>query len=161
MEEPLTVPHSRNPISAAIAKLPRGVIHAFTDGSCEGNPGPAGCGVVLIHDGRKKELSVFIGEGTNNIAELTAVKLALEAIKKRELPVALYLDSTYVIGTLTQDWKIKANHALIAELRDLVRAFPALKINKVNGHANVALNERADTLARAAITQHTRANRLS
>jgi ribonuclease HI len=72
-------------------------IHVFTDGACSGNPGPAGVGVVLYYNEHKKEISKFIGNATNNIAELTAIKIGLEAIKStyRNLPVIIYTDSAY------------------------------------------------------------------
>ncbi|MDB4988526.1 MAG: Ribonuclease, partial [Myxococcaceae bacterium] len=46
---------------------------AYTDGACSGNPGPAGLGAVLLDHGVRRELSEFLGIGTNNVAELTAI----------------------------------------------------------------------------------------
>src|SRR5271166_3251020 len=52
---------------------------AYADGACSGNPGPAGCGVVLVSpDGKLHEGFEYLGEATNNIAELTAILRALE-----------------------------------------------------------------------------------
>ncbi|MBF0512324.1 MAG: reverse transcriptase-like protein, partial [Candidatus Omnitrophica bacterium] len=51
----------------------------FTDGGCLGNPGPAAIGVVIKEDNKTiKTLSQFIGDGTNNIAEYTALIRALK-----------------------------------------------------------------------------------
>ena len=51
----------------------------FTDGASLGNPGPMGIGIVIYKDGiRVEELSEYIGNGTNNIAEYSAVIKALE-----------------------------------------------------------------------------------
>src|SRR5207344_2742499 len=61
------------------------VIH--TDGSCFGNPGPAGVGVLMEWKGKTKEISRYLGEGTNNIAELTAIEVALQEVKNRRVPV--------------------------------------------------------------------------
>ncbi|NLF40475.1 ribonuclease HI [bacterium] len=135
----------------AATHLPEGILHIFTDGACTGNPGPAGCGAVLMYNGRKKEIARFIGDATNNIAELMAVKIALEAVKDRTAPVVVNLDSEYVLGLLTLDWKVRANKELVTELRALAAAFPDLVFRKVPAHASVALNERADHLARMAI----------
>jgi len=44
------------------------VIH--TDGACVGNPGPGGFGVVLIHDGRREEMSEGFRKTTNNRMEV-------------------------------------------------------------------------------------------
>jgi ribonuclease HI len=143
----ITIPtaHTRN------NELEQDVIHLFCDGACSGNPGHAGCGVVLVYNGRKKEFSEYIGRATNNIAELTSLKIGLEAITHREKPLRIYADSEYVIGVLTRDWKPKANLALIDILNRLIAQFPDISFLKVKGHAGITLNERADALARAAI----------
>jgi len=143
-----------DPIELA-AKAPpaENAIHVWTDGACTGNPGPAGLGVVIVDGDKREELSEFLGEGTNNIAELTAILRGLEKIADRARPVIVYSDSQYSIGLLTLDWKPKANKELIAELRELCRQFRDLRFVKVAGHSGVPLNERCDQLARAAITR--------
>jgi ribonuclease HI len=123
----------------------------YTDGACSGNPGPAGIGVVIMHGGERRELSEYLGEGTNNIAELTAVKRALEELPDRERRVVLHLDSEYVRGLLVKGWKAKANQTLVEELRALARTFRDLHLVYVPGHAGVSENERCDALARQAI----------
>jgi len=128
-------------------------IHAWTDGACSGNPGPAGIGVVLICGGRRKEIAEYLGEGTNNIAELTAVKRALEEIKDRKRTVYVYSDSSYVLGLLGSGWKARANRELVEELRALRAQFADLRMVKVPGHAGVPENERADALARDAVVR--------
>ena len=127
-------------------------IHAWTDGACTGNPGPMGIGVVLISGKHRKEISEYLGPvGTNNIAELTAILRALEAIKDRRRPVIVYSDSSYAIGVLSMGWKAKANKDLVEKIRQLLREFPNLEFVKVAGHAGVPENERCDELARQAI----------
>ncbi len=125
---------------------------AYTDGACSGNPGPCGLGVVLLEQGARRELSEYLGIGTNNIAELTAILRALEALGRSSEPVIVYTDSQYAIGVLTKGWKAKANQALIGELKERITQFPALELAYVPGHAGVPLNERADALARAAVS---------
>jgi len=125
---------------------------AYTDGACSGNPGPAGLGVVLIQKGARAELSEYLGTGTNNIAELTAILRALEQLEPTDEPVVVHTDSKYAIGVLTQGWKAKANQQLIAATKERIRSFPQLRLVYVPGHAGVPLNERADQLARAAVT---------
>jgi len=128
-------------------------IHVWTDGACTGNPGPAGLGVVIVDGDQREEVSEFLGDGTNNIAELTAILRGLEKVADRTRPVVVYSDSQYSIGLLTLAWKAKANKELIEELRDLCRQFKDLRFVKVAGHSGVPLNERCDQLARAAITR--------
>ncbi|MBI3070521.1 MAG: ribonuclease HI [Deltaproteobacteria bacterium] len=131
--------------------MTRDHIEIYTDGACSGNPGPAGAGAILRWNGHEKELSVYLGEATSNIAELMAVRLALESVKNRKIPVRIHLDSTYTLGILSLGWKAKANQQLVAEVRALVKTFTSISFIKVPGHAGVPLNERADELARAAI----------
>jgi ribonuclease HI len=121
-------------------------IIAYTDGACSGNPGPAGLGVVLTHGKVRRELSEYLGVATNNIAELTAILRALEV-----------LDSQYAIGVLQKGWKAKVNQELIATTKQRMRSFTKLKLVYVKGHAGIPLNERADELARQAVSE--RANR--
>src|SRR5687768_12184154 len=47
-------------------KIPAGAIAVWTDGACTGNPGPMGIGVVVIDGKERKELSEYLGVGTNN-----------------------------------------------------------------------------------------------
>jgi len=130
------------------------VIHIFTDGACSGNPGPAAWGAVLIYNNHIKEFSEFIGDATNNIAELTAIKNALTKVKKNDIPIKVYVDSDYSIGVLTKDWKVKANRELVLEIKKLINSFDDISFYKVKGHAGIKFNERADQLACLAIKQH-------
>jgi ribonuclease HI len=135
----------------AATKHPEGTIIVYADGACSGNPGPAGIGVVIQDDRARRELSQFLGEGTNNIAELTAVLEAAQAITDHDRPVRIHTDSKYAIGVLTMGWKAKANTDLIARVRLALRPFKDLQLIHVPGHAGVLLNERADALAVQAV----------
>jgi len=132
---------------------PANAVHVWTDGACTGNPGPAGLGVVIIDGSERRELSEYLGQGTNNIAELMAILRGLEEVRDKTRPVVVYSDSAYSIGLLTQNWKAKANTALVERLRALTKQFPDLRFVKVAGHAGIALNERVDELARNAVTR--------
>jgi ribonuclease HI len=125
------------------------VIH--TDGSCFGNPGPAGIGVLMEWKGKTKEISKFLGEGTNNIAELTAIQVGLQEVKNRRVPVRIHTDSAYAIGVLSEGWKVKENRELVARIQALMRDFADLAFVKVRGHSGDPGNERVDLLARDAI----------
>jgi ribonuclease HI len=133
-----------------VGPAPENALLAYTDGACSGNPGPCGAGVVLIDGKQRRELSEYLGEGTNNIAELTAIELALR-VAPPERPLRVHTDSQYAIGVLTKGWKAKANQELIAKLRALVVAHSQLELVYVPGHSGVLLNERADVLAVQAV----------
>ena len=124
-------------------------ISIYTDGACSGNPGPAGSGVVVVqNDIIVHEISQSLGIGTNNIAELTAIKLALEFLKDHHsTSITIYTDSTYSIGILTKNWKAKANVELVGSIRQLMKPFKRLKLTHVKGHSGHPGNERADLLA--------------
>ncbi len=127
--------------------IPPDAVVIFTDGASSGNPGPSGIGVVLRHKGYEKEISHFIGTTTNNVAELTAIKTALLEVKKKELPVRIFTDSTYALGVLSLGWKAKKNQALIRSVKTLMAEFKDLKIIHVKGHEGDEGNERANRLA--------------
>jgi ribonuclease HI len=131
--------------------LKAGAIAIYTDGACSGNPGPAGIGVVMLYKGHRKEISQYIGMATNNIAELKAIKVGLESVRNRDLPIVLYTDSSYSLGLLTKGWKAKQNQELVQKVRLLVNRFKNLHFVKIKGHAGHPENERADRLAVEAI----------
>jgi ribonuclease HI len=155
-------PAARKPAGGAAAAtvraapIPADAYIVYTDGACSGNPGPSGIGVVILQGGKRQELSEYLGQGTNNIAELTAVKRALEELPVKDQPVVLHLDSEYVRGLLALGWKAKANRELVEEIRTLARQFTDLRFVHVDGHAGVPENERCDSLAREAIGQRRR-----
>lgn len=126
-------------------------IQVWTDGACSKNPGPAGLGVVLISGQHRRELSEYLGEGTNNIAELAAILRGLQVIKDPARTVFVFTDSSYAIGVIWQGWKARANPELIEQVRQESRRFADLRVFKVAGHAGVVENERCDELAREAI----------
>ncbi len=135
-----------------IASLGDDTVVIFTDGACRGNPGPAGSGaVVALTDGRRAEGCRALGRATNNVAELTAVDLALDMLDAAEVapeaPVAILSDSDYTNGVLCRGWKAKANTALILGLRERLAARPGTTIHWVAGHVGIDGNERADALA--------------
>ncbi|MCB9668870.1 MAG: ribonuclease HI [Alphaproteobacteria bacterium] len=137
---------------AKLAALPEGTHRAYTDGGCSGNPGPAGSGVRLeLADGRVAEVARSLGRGTNNIAELTAVAIALDLLDEAGVPgdaaVAVFSDSDYVNGVLTKGWKAKKNTELILELQARLKSRPGVELVWVAGHAGIPGNERADALA--------------
>ena len=138
---------------AASASTPENAIHVWTDGACSGNPGPSGIGVVVIDGKEQKELSEYLGEGTNNIAELMAIMRGLETVPDKTRPVIVYSDSAYSIGLLTKAWKAKANQELVTKLRALTKQFADLRFVKVAGHAGIPLNERVDYLATSAVSR--------
>ena len=135
----------------AAPEIPTNALSIFTDGASSGNPGPSGIGIVMCWGDHEKEISRFIGEATNNIAELEAIRVGLSMVKKTDLPVRVFTDSSYALGVLTQGWKARKNPELIARIRKEMSRFHDLVFVKVKGHSGFAPNERADRLAVSAI----------
>ena len=126
-----------------------GHIYLYTDGASSGNPGPGGYGAVLVCGNLRKELSGGFALTTNNRMELLAVIKGLEAIRWKGAQVKVFSDSTYVVNTITKNWKRKKNHDLWARFDELSGGFD-LSFNWIKGHAGHPENERCDRLAVAA-----------
>lgn len=137
-------------------------VEIFTDGACQGNPGPGGWGAILRYNGVEKELSGGEANTTNNRMELCAVIYALKALKE-PCEVSLYSDSQYVCNALKLGWakKWKSNNwmrnkkepALNPELwEELLELYDkhVVTVNWVRGHNGHPENERCDRLAVAA-----------
>lgn len=125
-------------------------IIVYTDGSCRGNPGPMGIGVVIIPDINNTDSIVkmgkYIGHGTNNIAELTAIKIGIETAIQYNKPILLYTDSLYSVNVVTGRYKSKVNVQLINEIKDLIKKY-RVQIGHVKGHDKNVFNNMADSLA--------------
>jgi len=132
-------------------------IKIYTDGACTGNPGPAGCGAVIIYpDGREFHLSQYLGDNlTNNIAELNGILLSVQSLKNvsKEIPIEIYSDSQYSIGVLTKT-NAKKNKELVQKTKNELSKFNNVKFFKVKAHATDHYNNLADRLATDSIRKH-------
>lgn len=131
-------------------------ISIYTDGSSRGNPGRGGYGAVLIWGEIKKELSQGYRHTTNNRMELMAVVAALEALKKNELELMIYSDSSYVVKAVMEGWLkkwLRTNFKGGIKNSDLWLRYHELSLKHkihfkwVKGHAENAMNNRCDELA--------------
>ncbi len=145
---------SNSKTEAEKVDIPENSIIIYTDGASSGNPGPSGIGIFMIYKDNKREISESIGNSTNNIAELKAIEKALLELKRHNLPVRIYTDSSYSLGVLTKGWKAKKNVDLINNVKDLIYKFEDLEFIKVKGHSGLEGNEIADKLATSAIKKH-------
>lgn len=136
-------------------------IHIFTDGSCLGNPGPGGYGVVMKYNSHVKELSKGYQLTTNNRMEMMAAVAALQSLKQ-PCEVHLTTDSQYLRqginqwihnwrrnGWRTADKKPVKNVDLWKQLDQLSQKHK-VEWHWVKGHSGHAENERCDELARTA-----------
>jgi ribonuclease HI len=133
---------------------------AYTDGGCRpSNPGPAAWGAVIIEpDGTTVHRhNGFIGQGTNQIAELTAAIEGL-SLTPAGASVKLISDSQYVLKGLTEwrkgwekrGWKNAKGEAVANQplWKKLYAVADARKVvtEWVKGHNGDKYNEEADQL---------------
>ena len=139
-------------------------VKVYTDGGCEGNPGPGGWGAILIYGKARKEISGADPDTTNNRMELTAAIESLRALKQ-PCEVALYTDSEYLRLGMTSwlaNWKAKGWRTATkkpVKNRELWEALDAqasrhrIHWHWVKGHSLQPENERCDQLAAEAIAK--------
>nr|UOZ96333.1 Ribonuclease H [Cupriavidus sp.] len=152
-----SVPHSADQTTTARVDL-------YTDGSCKGNPGPGGWGVLMRFGAHEKELYGGEAQTTNNRMEMRAVIEGLNALN-RSCQVRIFTDSQYVkngIESWLSVWKAKgwktaagkpvANQDLWVAM-DAARSRHQIDWHWVRGHAGHPENERADGLANRGVEQ--------
>lgn len=134
-------------------------IEIFTDGSCLGNPGPGGIGILLRYKTTEKRISRGFKLTTNNRMELLAVVEAL-AILKESCQVDLYSDSQYMKNGITKwihnwkknNWRTSGKKEVknrdLWERLDKEVANHTIHWHWVKGHAGHRENEICDELAR-------------
>jgi ribonuclease HI len=131
----------------------------FTDGSCEGNPGPGGWGFVWVEDDHiRAEACGGEPATTNNRMELTALIEAYRALPD-DADVTIYSDSQLCVKTVNEwargwearGWRRKtgpiANLELVQALWDLVKRRPRARLTWIRSHDGSRWNEYADALA--------------
>jgi len=123
------------------------------DGASRGNPGPAGIGVVIIKDDlRIAEYKEFIGKKTNNQAESTALKKALQIASAFDDEITVLSDSQLVVNQRNNKYKVRSKQLKIIyrEISNLERHFKIVMYK----HIPREKNEDADLLANRAIDEH-------
>ena len=131
----------------------------FTDGSCEGNPGPGGWGFVWVEDDRVR--SEKFGRDpatTNNRMELRALVEAYRALPQNA-QITIYSDSQICVKTINEwapGWKARGwrrkggpiqNLELVQQLYKLAVARQGVQLEWIRAHDGSRWNEYADALA--------------
>lgn len=126
-------------------------LNIYIDGSSFGNPGESGVGIILCQDEHTiKNISKFIGNGTNNVAEYKALIFALtEASEMRAREIQIFSDSELLCKQIKGEYKVKNEELkkLFAQALDLIKNFNTFKIKQIPRENNRG----ADKLARLAI----------
>ena len=143
-------------------------MNIYVDGSCSGNPGPGGYGIVGFDDNGKLSFCEqrCFDKTTNNQMELMACLCVLEVFGAKTPTVTVYSDSSYAINTLTNwknNWKsngwLRSNGAVPENLQ-IIQKYDILEekgykidLEKISGHKGILGNEIADALATGRMTE--------
>jgi ribonuclease HI len=114
-------------------------------GNGRGNPRAAAV-AILGFKGLWKAVGRYLGNATNQQAEIAAAALGLSNLKE-PCEVVLMSDSRYVVETMGGTWKRKTNHDWWKELDAAARPH-RIKWQWVKGHNGHEVQEVADALAR-------------
>ena len=150
-------------VNRMISSLPPGTPFAFTDGSANPNPGPAGAGLAYCRTEQKNGTrtpalahTAALGLADNNTGELVAIGMALDMFKQQGGRGAFHIfsDSKATIHALTRGWNLGAScaPALAATrslLANILQGPCSVRFHWVPGHSHIELNELADKAAGA------------
>lgn len=129
----------------------------YIDGASLGNPGPSGIGVVICCDGETvKNISSYIGNTTNNVAEYTALIYALqEALLLKAENLRINTDSQLLHRQFKKIYKIKNPNilGLYNQARHLTLAFKDVVINNIARENNRGADRLAAKAVKEAITK--------
>lgn len=129
------------------------IVRIYADGACSGNQNEenlGGFGAILEFNGVQKEIYGGQRNTTNNQMELSAVINALVALKRKNLTVHIFSDSSYVINCFKQRWYVSwqkngwtnskkqpvENKALWSDLLKLLDT-QLCTFYKIKGHLNL------------------------
>lgn len=121
------------------------------DGASRGNPGPAGIGAVIFHNGQEIWASCqYIGTKTNNQSEYSALILGLKEALSRDIKtLQVYGDSQLVINQINGEYKVR--NPGLQELYQEVQHLKAQFDNIIVTHVYREFNKRADQLSNMAL----------
>lgn len=124
----------------------------YIDGASRGNPGDSGIG-ILFKNNEQYNFKKYIGIGTNNNAEYTALITALEiALNSKLLKLIVHTDSMLVANQINGSWKVKDPEirTLFSKAKKLIEKLEDFSII----HIRREFNSEADLLANEAINEY-------
>lgn len=138
-------------------------IAIFTDGACEGNPGPGAAAAVIRAEvngqARERRLVWYEPQTTNQKMELLAAILALEALQGSGHNVLITTDSQYVAKGLVEwmpnwkrgGWTKQIVNRELWQRMDRAASQHRVRTKWVKGHAGHPENTLCDKLAREGV----------
>jgi len=131
-----------------------------TDGGARGNPGPAAVGVTAVTSSGETlfEISQYIGQETNNVAEYSAVIHSLKYLQEHGIEVekiTYILDSELIVRQLQGIYKVKEPRLIVLNqnVKNLIQKQKIIHRLKNIDFINVPRNrnKRADELVNQAL----------
>ena len=142
-----------------------GSVALYTDGSCNGNPGPGGYAAILKKGKFQKEIVGSVPHSSNNRMELMAVIKGLSKVKPNS-KVTVFSDSQYVVNAINEGrvmtwqdngWRrirtmepVKNADLWEYYLKVVKERKLDVQFQKIAAHRGHYFNERADFLAHQA-----------
>ena len=124
-------------------------LEAYIDGGSRGNPGESGAGVYLPGVAR---ISEYLGSGTNNYAEYSALLIALRfAAFTRCTELKVLADSELVVKQINGEYKVRNESIKVLHETAMrwIAAIPRFEIRHVyredNKEADKLANQAMDT----------------
>jgi ribonuclease HI len=125
------------------------------DGGSRGNPGPAGAGAVLRtpQGAVIREMKLYLGRVTNNVAEYQGILMGLQAVVDQYTPARLLvrLDSELLVRQLNGQYKVKSPNLRPLYLQALRLLAQIAEVEIV--HIPRGQNALADALANQAMDE--------
>jgi ribonuclease HI/pterin-4a-carbinolamine dehydratase len=130
-------------------------VKIFADGGSRGNPGPSASGFVVFdkEDNVLVDKGIYLGVTTNNQAEYTSLKLALEECRKMGVQeIEVYMDSLLVVNQMKGIFKVKNRDLwpLHDAIKQLCKGFRKVSFS----HVPRELNKAADAAVNRALDDH-------
>lgn len=129
-------------------------VKVFADGGSRGNPGPSASGFVVLdeEDNVLADQGVYLGVTTNNQAEYTALKLALEeCLRMGVKEVQVYMDSLLVVNQMKGVFKVRNRD--LWPIHDAIKQLAAKFEHITFGHVPREFNKLADAAVNRALDE--------
>ncbi|MFJ7647601.1 ribonuclease HI family protein [Lysinibacillus sp. NPDC097279] len=125
------------------------MLEVYIDAASAGNPGPSGIGIFIKGEGHHVQISEYIGQTNNHIAEFTALVRGLEEAQKLGPSiVSVRSDSKVVVASIEKEYvKNEEFKPFLEQALKLASNFDLFFIKWIPDGQNKA----ADALARKAI----------
>ena len=135
-------------------------LKVFADGGSRGNPGPSASGFVVMdmEDNVLVDRGLYLGVTTNNQAEYTALKLALEECRKIGAKrIEVYMDSLLVVNQMQGLFKIRNRDLwpIHQAIMSLVKGFKHVSFS----HVPREFNKLADAAVNRTLDEHQAENK--